>query len=46
MPAQEPSPAAAPSEKPGAQQREVARVEVFRGVKKSEETFDLPTGKK
>jgi pilus assembly protein CpaB len=29
-----------------ATQREVARVEVFRGVKKSEETFDLPTGKK
>lgn len=27
-------------------QREVARVEVFRGVKKSEETFDLPIGKK
>ena len=26
-------------------QREVARVEVFRGIKKSEETFDLPIGK-
>jgi pilus assembly protein CpaB len=26
--------------------REVARVEVYRGIKKSEETFDLPTGKK
>jgi pilus assembly protein CpaB len=31
---------------PAAQQREVARVEVFRGIKKSEETFDLPTGNK
>jgi hypothetical protein len=31
---------------PVVQQNEVARVEVFRGVKKSEETFDLPTGKK
>lgn len=27
-------------------QTDVARVEVYRGVKKSEETFDLPTGKK
>jgi len=27
-------------------QREVSRVEMFRGVKKSEETFDLPAGKK
>jgi pilus assembly protein CpaB len=31
---------------PAAQQREVARVEVFRGIKKSEETFDVPAGKK
>jgi pilus assembly protein CpaB len=31
---------------PALPQNDVARVEVFRGVKKSEETFDLPTGKK
>jgi pilus assembly protein CpaB len=29
-----------------AQQREMAHIEVFRGVKKSDETFDLPVGKK
>jgi pilus assembly protein CpaB len=28
------------------QQNDVAHIEVFRGVKKSDETFDLPTGKK
>jgi hypothetical protein len=27
-------------------QNDVAHIEVFRGVKKSDETFDLPTGKK
>jgi hypothetical protein len=31
---------------PSGPQTEVARIEVFRGVKKSEETFDLPTRKK
>jgi len=45
------SPQQAPAPGPSAQTpatpaREVAHVEVFRGVKKSEETFDLPTGKK
>jgi pilus assembly protein CpaB len=40
------APTSAQPSAPPALQREVARVEVFRGVKKSEETFDLPTGKK
>jgi pilus assembly protein CpaB len=39
-------PKAAQPQTPAALEREVDRVEVFRGVKKSEETFDLPTGKK
>ncbi len=30
---------------PAAHEREVTRVEVFQGVKKTEETFDLPVGK-
>jgi pilus assembly protein CpaB len=34
------------SQKAAAQDKQLAHVEVFRGVKKSEETFDLPTGKK
>ena len=41
-------PTADPTGKPpsAVQARDVAHVEVFRGVKKSDETFDLPTGKK
>jgi pilus assembly protein CpaB len=38
--------AVAPPPRDSAAQPDVARVEVFRGVKKSEETFDLPVGKK
>jgi pilus assembly protein CpaB len=37
---------AAPTQQPAVKSRPVAYVEVFRGVKKSEETFDLPTGNK
>jgi pilus assembly protein CpaB len=32
--------------KPATPEREMAHIEVFRGVKKTEETFDLPIGKK
>jgi pilus assembly protein CpaB len=42
-------PVASPAPVPGAATlavREMARIEVFRGVKKSEETFDLPSVKK
>jgi pilus assembly protein CpaB len=40
------TPAVAQPQTPVVQPRDVARIEVFRGVKKTEETFDLPTGKK
>jgi len=36
----------APVRPPVVPQREMAHIEVFRGVKKSDETFDLPAGKK
>jgi len=41
-----PRPAIVPHQPRPAAQPEVAHVEMFRGVKKSEETFDLPLGKK
>jgi pilus assembly protein CpaB len=41
-----PKRAAAAHPQTSATEREVERVEVFRGVKKSEEMFDLPAGKK
>jgi hypothetical protein len=40
------TPAPAPQPQPAVKARPVAYVEVFRGVKKTEETFDLPTGNK
>jgi pilus assembly protein CpaB len=44
-PAFTPRAVAAPGAVPAPPVREVVRVEVYRGVKKSEETFDLPIGK-
>jgi pilus assembly protein CpaB len=40
------APAAVTHAPPVVQPNDVAHIEVFRGVKKSDETFDLPTGKK